>query len=263
MKCDYIDVLQLHDPEFAPTMDVLMTETLPAMREAQTKGRCKALGMTGYPLEVQFQILQQALMVFGENIFDQALTYGHFNLHNARLIREPFANGDTTYAEYCIQKKMGLLAAAPLSMGLLTPPNQGGKLTLADWHPASDHLKNACEKASAMCSDEGVNIALLATLFALSEPRITSTLIGCKNVVEVQRAAQAANRFHKGTNVLDEREAEMLQKLQDDVCGPFAEVWKAGDYHWDGIRGVRQFWDALPSVETTSWQSTILQDTNH
>jgi aryl-alcohol dehydrogenase-like predicted oxidoreductase len=43
----YIDVLQLHDPEFAPSIDLLFEETIPAMIECQVKGWCRALGMTG------------------------------------------------------------------------------------------------------------------------------------------------------------------------------------------------------------------------
>jgi aryl-alcohol dehydrogenase-like predicted oxidoreductase len=43
----YIDVLQLHDPEFAPSMDLLFQETIPAMIECQKKGWCRALGITG------------------------------------------------------------------------------------------------------------------------------------------------------------------------------------------------------------------------
>lgn len=48
LKCgEYIDVLQLHDPEFAPSLDVLMKETIPAMMDCQERGWCRALGMTG------------------------------------------------------------------------------------------------------------------------------------------------------------------------------------------------------------------------
>lgn len=48
MRCgNYIDVLQLHDPEFSPSLDILMKETIPAMIECQEKGWCKSLGMTG------------------------------------------------------------------------------------------------------------------------------------------------------------------------------------------------------------------------
>jgi len=47
MKCDYIDVLQLHDPEFAPSLDTLIKDTIPAMLLCQERGWCRALGMTG------------------------------------------------------------------------------------------------------------------------------------------------------------------------------------------------------------------------
>ena len=48
LRCgSYIDVLQLHDPEFAPSIDLLFEETIPAMKECEEKGWCRALGMTG------------------------------------------------------------------------------------------------------------------------------------------------------------------------------------------------------------------------
>jgi diketogulonate reductase-like aldo/keto reductase len=43
----YIDVLQLHDPEFSPSLEVLIEETIPAMMECRSRGWCKALGLTG------------------------------------------------------------------------------------------------------------------------------------------------------------------------------------------------------------------------
>jgi len=45
--CGYIDVLQLHDPEFAPSLEILFQETIPTMLKCQEKGWCRALGMTG------------------------------------------------------------------------------------------------------------------------------------------------------------------------------------------------------------------------
>lgn len=38
MNCSYINVLQLHDPEFAPSVDQLLKETIPAMRTCQSRG---------------------------------------------------------------------------------------------------------------------------------------------------------------------------------------------------------------------------------
>jgi aryl-alcohol dehydrogenase-like predicted oxidoreductase len=43
----YVDVLQLHDPEFAPSLDILFNETIPAMLECQKRGWCRGLGITG------------------------------------------------------------------------------------------------------------------------------------------------------------------------------------------------------------------------
>jgi aryl-alcohol dehydrogenase-like predicted oxidoreductase len=45
--CGYIDVLQLHDPEFSPSMELLFQETIPTMLKCQERGWCRALGMTG------------------------------------------------------------------------------------------------------------------------------------------------------------------------------------------------------------------------
>ena len=56
MKCQYINVLQLHDLEFLfhdnNKMDILLMETIPAMIKCQKRGYTRALGMTGYPLQV-------------------------------------------------------------------------------------------------------------------------------------------------------------------------------------------------------------------
>jgi aryl-alcohol dehydrogenase-like predicted oxidoreductase len=43
----YINVLQLHDPEFATSIDTLFHETIPAMLLCQKRGWCRAIGMTG------------------------------------------------------------------------------------------------------------------------------------------------------------------------------------------------------------------------
>ena len=44
---DYIDVIQVHDPEFAPFTQIIVEETLPALVELQKQGKVKMIGMTG------------------------------------------------------------------------------------------------------------------------------------------------------------------------------------------------------------------------
>ena len=36
--CAYVDLLQLHDPEFLPILDLLVEVTVPAMEEARKRG---------------------------------------------------------------------------------------------------------------------------------------------------------------------------------------------------------------------------------
>jgi aryl-alcohol dehydrogenase-like predicted oxidoreductase len=199
LQCEYIDVIQLHDPEFAPSLDILLQETLPAMLEAQRRGWCRALGITGYPLEVQHQIMEASIQVFGRMIFDQALTYSHCNLHDTSLLyskaypgptamlREAGEVGPTdseddggdsescttlvSFVDYCRHHKVVVLNAAPLSMGLLTtqgPPS---------WHPASADLKQACRQAYAICcssSSTASDASAVSSTSAISQEQDTS-----------------------------------------------------------------------------------------
>lgn len=266
MKCQYINVLQLHDPEFAPTLDIIMEETIPAMVECRDKGKCRALGMTGYPLCVQYQILQRSLETHGPSIWDQSLVYGHFNMHDTSLFSRLLANNSNgrSFFEFCDNQTMTLMAAAPLSMGLLTkdgPP---------EWHPATKALKDACREAASICSTYNVDIATLAIIKALSDPRIPCTLLGMKNVEQVKAAVEVAGRFRtvdRGTrdpkeilkHVLTKDESKVMEILEDPTSGPFAIVSTTGEYQWDGVQQAIDFWKTVDGVETEAWQ---FQETN-
>jgi L-galactose dehydrogenase len=257
LQCGYIDVLQLHDPEFAPSLSVLLDETIPAMICCKEQGICRAIGMTGYPLHVQHLIMQASLERFGRNVWDQALTYSHFNLHDTSLF-SPLPDLSMSYPDYCIQHNIALLAAAPLSMGLLTqtgPP---------EWHPASAALRDACRRAACMCADRGVNVSTLALLFALSEPRLPCTILGMKDVEQVKIVQKIANRFQglDGSSsqqevlekVLTTNELACLKALLDAKDGLFAGIQTSGDFEWDGVQEAKNFWKLAGRV--VNWQTT-------
>ena len=114
LNCGYIDVLQLHDPEFAPSISILLRETIPALLECKRRGWAKALGLTGYPLEVQQEILVKAADEFRiGNVFDQSLVYCHNNLHDNSLFSEycfPSRGSPTdTFAGFCHHSKIHLM----------------------------------------------------------------------------------------------------------------------------------------------------------
>eukprot|EP00573_Skeletonema_grethae_P004942 CAMPEP_0201712010 /NCGR_PEP_ID=MMETSP0578-20130828/59428_1 /ASSEMBLY_ACC=CAM_ASM_000663 /TAXON_ID=267565 /ORGANISM="Skeletonema grethea, Strain CCMP 1804" /LENGTH=415 /DNA_ID=CAMNT_0048201067 /DNA_START=271 /DNA_END=1518 /DNA_ORIENTATION=+ len=259
MNCNYIDVLQLHDPEFAP-ISILMKETIPALLECKRRGWARALGLTGYPLDVQHEILVKAELEFG-NAFDQSLVYCHSNIHDNSLFTEhcfPSERSQTdTFAGFCKHANIHLMAAAPLSMGLLThagPPA---------WHPAPLALKEACAKASKLCQSEGVNVSSLAILYSLSHPSIGCTLLGMKDEKEVDVAADLASRFSAVyfnndeenqdlilDQVLTPKERRVLNKLLDKTDGPFSQLKE--DYRWDGRQEATRFWALVDNMKRKS-----------
>lgn len=206
--------------------------------------------------------------LFGRNIWDLSLTYGHFNLHDSRFFfNAPYSlsNHDSSvsscsYATYCQDRSMLLLAAAPLSMGLLT--HQGPP----EWHPAPIELKQACQEAAALCSEYGIDFACLALLFALCNSQIPCTLLGLSCVDEIKTAHAIALRL-KGLStpnlshdemldaVLNPIERVVLGKLRDTETGPFASVWKLGLFQWDGVQLAHEFWKPLVNQATEKWQA--------
>lgn len=155
-----------------------------------------------------------------------------------------------------------VLAAAPLSMGLLT--NRGPP----EWHPASPDLQLACRRAAEICQQHHVDISTLAILFALSNSKIPTTVVGMSTIEEVKAVHNIALRFLNvdTTSLIPFSQNEMLQRilstdernvldvLQDRVDGPFASVWLNGSYQWDGIAIAHEFWQLVPEQPVVDWQ---------
>jgi predicted aldo/keto reductase-like oxidoreductase len=209
--------------------------------------------------------LERSLREYEKNIWDQSLTYGHYNLHDTSLLNN-LINDKSSFVEYCKDHQILVLAAAPLSMGLLTqrgPP---------DWHPASSDLKEACRHASNICQQYSIDISTLALLFALSNPQIPTTVVGMSTIEEVKAVHLIALRFVEFDDdklstlsqeeilnrILSLEERRALDIIQDPINGPFATIRKNGLYQWDGIEIANNFCKSLnPNQPVNSWQQSI------
>lgn len=83
-----------------------------------------------------------------------------------------------------------------------------------------------------------------------------------KNAIEVDAAADLAVRFHSVDcnhnndsdedsvleQVLTTLEKETLKQLMDREHGPFANVWRDGDYRWDGKVEAEKFWKLVDEM---------------
>jgi L-galactose dehydrogenase len=163
LRTDVVDVFLAHDIEFESRSRIL-GETLPAMRKLKEQGKIRALGITGYPLELLREVAEE-----GE--VDVVLSYCHHNLMNTRMaaVLGPLAR----------ERGIGLVNASPLHMGVLThvePPA---------WHPAPPEVIRAAQECAEYCSSRGLDLAELALGFALNSDLVASTLVGMRTEAEV------------------------------------------------------------------------------
>ena len=75
LQLDYIDVIQIHDPEFAPSLDLVLAEVVPALRQLQLAGKVRYIGITGYPLEA-LKYLDKEFRQHGRQHWPEAVRVG-------------------------------------------------------------------------------------------------------------------------------------------------------------------------------------------
>nr|ACO15497.1 D-arabinose 1-dehydrogenase [Caligus clemensi] len=155
---NYIDLIQIHDIEFAKSFDVLINETIPVLQELKASGKVKHIGITSYNLSV----LKKLIRLLPPNTLDTVLSYAKFNIMNMELLDE---------LRFFESVGIGVINAAPTGMGLLTEHG------IPDWHPGHPNLKNECKKAALFCKSKGVDIAHLAISWAFSRQEVPTTLI--------------------------------------------------------------------------------------
>ncbi len=107
LQTNYIDVIQVHDPEFAPSLDVIINETLPALEKVRQSGKARLVGVTGYPLHVQREIIERSHVRI-----DTSLVYSHNTMFDSSV---------QSFIPFLKENRVDLLTASPLGMGLLSP----------------------------------------------------------------------------------------------------------------------------------------------
>ena len=107
LQLDYVDIFQVHDVEFAPSPEMIINETLPAVEELKKRGLCRYIGITGYPLGPLKEIVERSHVKI-----DSVLSYCRLTLNDSSLQNE-FA--------FFKSKGVPIINASPVSMGLLTP----------------------------------------------------------------------------------------------------------------------------------------------
>lgn len=173
MAVDHIDIIQVHDIEFADQQQIL-EETLPALHSLKKSGKVRFVGITGLPLEGLNEIIDKA----EPGLVETVLSFCHYSLN------------DDSLADYLYKfdaKRIGVINAAPISMGLLS--ERGAP----DWHPADEDVVKVCRKAVEFCIEKGERIEKLALQFSVRNPRIATTLVSSASSLNMIRNANWIN----------------------------------------------------------------------
>jgi L-galactose dehydrogenase len=197
LRTDHVDLLQAHDVEFAHA-DQIVEETLPALRRLQQQGKARFIGITGLSLKNLVAIAKRADV-------DTMISYCRYNLmvDDMDEVLTPFAR----------ERGIGIINASPLHMGVLTEHGP------ADWHPASQEVKDAGKRAVALCKARGVDAPELALSFCLKHPQVASTLVGM------------ATREHVDANLKAMEfaaEPELLAEIRTIIAPAHNRVWASG-----------------------------------
>jgi L-galactose dehydrogenase len=164
MRVDHLDMIVCHDIEFVDIRQVI-DETLPTLRSIQKSGKVRWVGISGYPMKIFHDVLQQADLDF-------VLSYNHYTLQNTML---------EELVPFLQSRGVGILNAAPFSARLLADA------PLPVWHKAPPHVREVRQNVLEYCQRQGWELAKLALQFSVANAHFSSCITGS---ADPERVAQ-------------------------------------------------------------------------
>lgn len=201
---DYVDVIQIHDIEFAPSFDILLNETLPTLEALVKEGKAKYIGVTGYPLETLKKFIEAA-----PGRLDIVLTYCRYTMIDDSLLE---------YIDFFQQQNLGIICASGHSLGLLT--NSGPQ----PWHPAGEDIKTICRSASDLCQKNGIELARLAMDHFIRIEGVSTTFLS-----GMQTSKQLGDNLGVYLNGLTDEEQSLKLRIIEEI---FSQLTSK---HWEGV----------------------------
>ncbi|MCR5361360.1 MAG: aldo/keto reductase [Bacteroidales bacterium] len=172
LNIDHIDLINVHDIEFQAGLpgglQKVADETLPALVELKQKGIVSHVGIT----DLQPENIKWVIEHVPAGTVEATLCFCHYSLNDELL---------NDYFDFFEANNVGIINASPLSMGLLSTRG------VPAWHPAPKPLVEACRRAVEYCNGKGYPIEKLAIQYAISNPRIATTLFSSANPDNVRK----------------------------------------------------------------------------
>jgi len=218
LETDYVDVYLIHWPD----RSIPFEEPMRALDDLVKQGKARAVGLSNFQLS-EIEICMKARRV-------DVVQYC-WNMFDRRMQKEIFP--------YCRENNIGVMAYGSLAYGMLTGTfNEEMTFDKGDWRAkrgqllninlfqhlfGPDHfLKNlrAVEELKAMAKRYGKSLPQFALRWTLSNPIVSTALVGCRSPKEVDDNVGAI-----GWSISDEdmKEIEAIFARHGAVTTP--EVW--------------------------------------
>ncbi|KAJ8949592.1 hypothetical protein NQ314_008174 [Rhamnusium bicolor] len=215
---EYVDILQVHDIEFASSMEIIFTETLPTIYEEIVKiGKAKFIGITGYPVSTLLECVEKSPVKI-----DTVLSYCRMTMIDNTL---------QSFIPSFKMKKVGIINAAANSMGLLSnagPPH---------WHPASQHIKDISAEAREYCKKKDVELGKLAVYHCLQQEGPDTVLVGMNSTKLLEYNLNVLNGLSQKENEAYEEVIKIFSRFKET--------------HWEKVE-IENYWKTIRGGTSTS-----------
>lgn len=191
LQLDRVDILQVHDVDAAPNLDIVLNETIPVLEEYVQAGKARFIGVTAYDVDVLKECAER-----GKGRIQVVLNYARYTLLDNTLLR---------YMKDFQKMGVGVVCAAAHSLGLLR--NAGPHAS----HPGSQEILAVAKRGAEICQQRNVELGKLAMYYTMQLDGAATFLIGIPNRKLLRINLDAI------FDGLTSHEQEVLQYLRENV----------------------------------------------
>jgi D-threo-aldose 1-dehydrogenase len=177
LNVDSVDVLFLHDPEYAKDITDITKKggAMDELFKIKDEGLAKAVGVAMGKVDIMFPLLK-------DWDFDVIINHNRYTLIN-REANEMY--------DFASSKNIAIFNAAPYAGGVLAKgPDNFKKVTYQD---ATEEKLAPAREFEKVCKKHNVELGAAALQFSLRDNRITSTICGVTSIESIEKNLAWAN----------------------------------------------------------------------
>jgi D-threo-aldose 1-dehydrogenase len=177
LNVDSVDVLFLHDPEYAKDITDITKKggAMDELFKIKDEGLAKAVGVAMGKVDIMFPLLK-------DWDFDVVINHNRYTLLN-REANEMY--------DFASSKNIAIFNAAPYAGGVLAKgPDNFKKVTYQD---ATEEKLAPAREFEKVCKKHNVELGAAALQFSLRDNRITSTICGVTSIESIEKNLAWAN----------------------------------------------------------------------